>query len=182
MAWHASLLVIANVTAASADLLAALQERAGRGPIDVFLLMPASGGDARAGAEARERLGEVLAGWREAGLQADGAVGDPDPLVAVEETWDPRRFDEVVVSTLPGQSSKWLRSDLPHRVARLTDAQVLHVVAMDMRRRSGPGAPPPERERSALGPLSVLSWGGRPDPGRPHAAGGGRDEAAPTEG
>ena len=32
---------------------------------------------------------------------------------AVAETWDPRRHDEVIVSTLPGQSSRWIHGDLP---------------------------------------------------------------------
>ena len=42
MAWHARVLVIANVTASSPDLLAALKERADRGPIEPTLLLPAA--------------------------------------------------------------------------------------------------------------------------------------------
>jgi len=65
----------------------------------------------------------------------------------------------VIVSTLPGQSSRWIAGDLPNRVARLTGAPVTHVVANDMRPEPHVG-PPPAHETSPLGPLGVLSWGG----------------------
>ncbi len=156
----AHVLVVANVTAASGDLIAAIEERARRGAIVVTLLMPGSG-PGLAGREAvRERLEAALAAWRDAGIEADGVCGDANPLDAVAELWDPRRHDEVIVSTLPGQSSRWIRSDLPHRIARLTGAPVTHVVATDMRPEPAHG-PPPVQETSPLGPLAVLSWGGR---------------------
>ena len=156
----AHVLVVANVTAASGDLIAALEERARKGPIEVTLLMPGQG-PGLAGREAvRERLDAALAAWREAGIEADGVCGDARPLDAVAELWDPRRHDEVIVSTLPGDSSRWIRSDLPHRIARLTGAPVTHVIATDMRPEPSHG-PPPVQESSSLGPLAVLSWGGR---------------------
>ena len=96
--------------------------------------------------------------WREAGIEAEGICGDANPMDAVAETWDPRRHDEVIVSTLPGQSSRWIQGDLPGRVARLTGAPVTHVVANDMRPEPHVG-PPPEHEKSPLGPLGVLAWG-----------------------
>ena len=43
--------------------------------------------------------------------------------------WDPAKFDEIVVSTLPTGTSKWLQIDLPHRVERITGMPVEHVVA-----------------------------------------------------
>ena len=158
----AHVLVLANVTATSEDLLAALRERAERGPAHFTLLMP-SRGPGLAGRRAMEPLlEEALERWRAAGLECDGIAGDRDPLDAVAEVWDPGRFDEVVVSTLPGASSRWLQCDLPHRVSRLTGALVTHVVAMDMRPEP-PHGPPPVRETSPLGPLGVLAWGGRRD-------------------
>ncbi|MDP9292936.1 MAG: hypothetical protein M3O90_00700, partial [Actinomycetota bacterium] len=93
MAWRARVLVVANITATSKELLDALLERAQRGPIDVTLLMPAT----RIGFSGREetegRLREALEGWHDAGLTAQGVVGDTDPVVAVHEVWDPRAFD-----------------------------------------------------------------------------------------
>jgi hypothetical protein len=160
MAVQAHVLVVANVTATSEDLLAALQERARRSPARFTLLVPGQG-PGLAGRRAGEpQLQAALERWRAAGLEADGLTGDADPVDAVRETWDPKSMDEVIVSTLPGQSSKWLRFDLPHRIATLTGAIVHHVIAMDMRPEP-PHGPPPPHETSPLGPLGVLAWGGK---------------------
>ena len=153
MAWHARVLLIANVTATSPDLLAALEARAGRGPIELTLLMPATRPGFAGREEAQGRLDEAIARWREAGFEASGVVGDPDPVVALHETWDPQAFDEVLVSTLPGQTSRWLQCDLPHRVAQITGLDVAHV---ESRARPQPRSGPlPPRERPSLGPLTL---------------------------
>ena len=158
----AHVLVVATVTAASDDLLAALQQRAGAGkvPVDFTLVMPASG----AGAAATEpRLHEALARWREAGLKAEGVVGDRLPVQAVAEVWRPGRFDEVIVCTLPGQTSRWLRTDVPYRIAALTDLPVTHVTAVSMLPPPPRGGPLPRRERRPLGLLNVMAYrGSRP--------------------
>src|SRR5512133_2071337 len=112
MSWKHSVLVVANVTATSKELVDALKERAATESATFSLIVPAVGG--RAAADAR--LGEALAHLREHGLEVDGSVGDPDPLVAVTEAWDPKRYDEIIVSTLPPDVSKWLGAGLPHRV------------------------------------------------------------------
>jgi|SRR5215208_152343 len=159
MARRTSVLVVAKVTAASPQLIEALQGKASGGELHATLLMPCVGVGPAAKEETRARLDEALAQWRDAGLtDVEGIVGDQEPMVAVHETWDPLRYDEVVVSTLPGHASEWLRWDLPHRIARATDAHVTHVMS------SPPPAeprwePPPPKERSPLGPLSVGAWG-----------------------
>ena len=123
----------------------------------------ASIGDRIGYSPAEDEAQELAAGWMaEAGLEADSIVGSSDPIEAVHEAWNPGRFDEIIVSTLPGRSSRWLRLDYPHRVAAFTGAPVTHVVAMDMRPEPAHG-PPPEHERSPLGPLGVLAWGGPRD-------------------
>src|SRR5438067_1877045 len=73
-------------------------------------------------AAAQETLDHAVERLREAGLEADGAIGDSDPVIAVTETWDPTRYDEIVVSTLPIGSSKWLHAGLPERIAKVTGA------------------------------------------------------------
>lgn len=162
MAYVTRVLVVASVTSGSDDLLDALRARVEKSPARFHLVLPATGLGVAGREAAQPRLDDALARWRDAGLDADGEVGDNDPVVAVTEMWDPRAYDEVIVSTLPGHASKWMQFDLPHRVARLTDCQVTHVV-------SRPPASPRtdtqhvERERSPLGPLSVLAWGGRKD-------------------
>jgi hypothetical protein len=155
----AHVLVVATVTATSDDLLAALGERARRGsvPVDFTLVMPASGPDSDA---MKPRLAEALERWREAGLRAEGTIGDSDPVNAVDEVCAPGRFDEVIVSTLPGQTSRWLRSDVPYRIGALTDLPVTHVVAVSMLKPELHGEPPQPRKREALGLLNVMSYRG----------------------
>jgi hypothetical protein len=128
MAWKTRLLVVANRTADSEDLLSALRERAARGPISVTLIVPQ---DSHGGLG--ERMTAALARFQEAGIEAHGMLGDTDPAVAVLEIWDPGAYDEVIVSTLPGASSRWLSMDLPGRIARMVDAPVTHVVAREAR-------------------------------------------------
>ena len=115
----AHVLVLANVTAASGDLIDAIRQRAEKGPIDVTLLMPGQGPGLSGREAVRGRLDAALAAWREAGIEAEGVCGDANPMDAVSETWDPRRHDEVIVSTLPGQSSRWIagRPAQPGRAA-----------------------------------------------------------------
>jgi len=156
----ANVLVVANLTAGSQDLLDALKHRAERSPIRITLVMPAQGPGLGGRDAVRERLDEALEKMRAAGLEADGAIGDADPMEAVAECFDPTRHDEAIVCTLPGRSSKWLQYDFPHRVARYTGVPVTHVVADDMRPAPAT-SPAPVHEREPLGPLSVLSWGGR---------------------
>jgi hypothetical protein len=157
MATH--VLVVANVTASSTTLIDAIKARAERGPIEVELLMPGQGPGLSGREAVRGRLDEALETWRAAGVDATGICGDANPVDAVAEVWDPRRHDELIVSTLPGQSSRWIASGLPQRLRKLTGAPVMHVVATDMHPEPVTG-PPPEHETSPLGPLSVLSWGG----------------------
>ena len=119
MASH--VLVVATVTAASDDLLAALRERSARGPVDFLLVMPATGPGLAGRRETEPRLQQVLERWREAGLRAEGVAGPNNPIDAVDEVCSPGRFDEVIVSTLPGATSRWLRSDVPYRIGRLSN-------------------------------------------------------------
>ena len=161
----ANVIVVASQTAGSQHLLDALIHRAERSPIKVTLVMPAQG-PGLAGREAlREPLEQALATMRDAGLEAEGSIGDTNPMDAVAEYFDPSRHDEVIVCTLPGRSSKWLQHDFPHRVARFTGLSVTHVVADDLRPAPAT-SPAPTHEREPLGPLSVLSWGGRQPPSR----------------
>src|SRR2546428_10716368 len=116
MYWTPNILAVANRTVDSPELIGALQARGLRGPAAFTILVPSAPSDRAA---ARVGLEAAIERLCDAGLDARGALGDADPIVAVEETWNPAEFDEVIVSTLPTQASKWLRIDLPHRLARL---------------------------------------------------------------
>lgn len=156
-----NLLVVANVTAASEELCQALVELAGREPAAFTLVVPATpvGGGRQA---AQEKVQEAVERLRRAGLEADGFVGASDPITAVSEAWDPRRFDEIVVSTLPMRFSKWLHAGLPERIFKLTGVSVHHVVSQPPPPHPD-GAPAPAHEKAPLGPLSVLGWSGPHD-------------------
>jgi hypothetical protein len=148
MPWEYSVLVVANVTATSDELVAALRERTEKGPCRFVVVVPAGA------AEGKVQLDAALEKMRAAGLEhVGGQVGDRDPVVAVMEAWDPMKFDEIVVSTLPSGSSRWLGLDLPRRLGKLTSVPVHHVVSEP--RPEVHTEPVPERD--SLGVLSPLA-------------------------
>lgn len=148
MPWTTNVLVVANITATTPELVDALLSRTERGPAIFTLVVPASpvaGGRQAAQARVQEAVAEL--GGR--GLQIEGHVGSSDPILAVSDEWDPRRFDEIIVSTLPIRFSKWLHAGLPERVARLTGARVTHVVS-EPPRPQVPTSPAPVHERHGV--------------------------------
>jgi hypothetical protein len=63
------------------------------------------------------------------GLEVQGEVGDGNPMLAIGDAIRDRGpFDEIILSTLPPGLSKWLRLDLPHRVAASFAIPMTHVV------------------------------------------------------
>jgi len=161
MAWKTSVLMVANVTADSDELLEAMRQLAARGPVSFLLLVPATGGGSAGREAAGRRLDSALARMRAAGLEVDGRIADQDPVVAARDAWDPAAFDEVIVSTLPTDASRWLLVDLPHRVERITGVHVHHVIASEP--KPAPSATPVARREplGVLAPLATLGWGGR---------------------
>lgn len=132
----ANVLVVANRTAGSDELLEALRERAGQGPAKFYLVVPSTArgvswvADMNAGGEAAEHdLEGALERLRSAGLDVDGKCGDPDPVAAVQDAANQGSFDEVIVSTLHKHLSKWLKLDLPRKAAHATGLPVTHVQA-----------------------------------------------------
>lgn len=134
---NADILVVANRTATSKELIGALHERASASPARFSLLVPATPhgldwvANMKAGIkEARLRAAAGAAAIREAGLEmARAEVGDPDPLAAATDELRRRPYDELVVVTLPQHVSRWLRITLPQRLERLTSLPITHVVA-----------------------------------------------------
>jgi hypothetical protein len=159
MAWEFHVLVVANLTATSEELLRALRERSEAGACRFTLVTP------RSGPESDQLLADALKAMTDAGLEkVEGHVGNSDPVVAVMDVWDPMKFDEIVVSTLPTGSSRWLGIDLPRRLERLTSVSVRHVESKPPAEVQWERLP----EREELGVLSPLAaaLGGRGAPKR----------------
>ena len=137
MAEKANVLVVANRTAESPELLDALRARAVQGPSEFTLLVPATpqgvawAADMFAGqTRAEEHRQAFVDELREEGLPvADAKVGDPDALAAVMDECNEHDYDELIISTLPLHVSKWLRVDLPRKAQAATGLPVTHVVA-----------------------------------------------------
>jgi hypothetical protein len=132
MYWTTKLLVIANRTIDANEIRDAIVSRAAGGPLEVTLVAPVLSGTGSMRTRrtvTAKRLDGAVKRLNEAGVKAEAIVGDADPMVAVQDAWDPRRFDEVIVVTPPTGVPRWMPADLPHRVERLTAARVTHIVA-----------------------------------------------------
>ncbi len=126
MAFKSRILVVANRTAMSIGLEAVLRARLERGPSSFTLLVPL--GLSPDAEQAAERMASRL---RSVGLDVEGRAGNSDPLSAVLEVWSPAAFDEIIVSTLPASTSRWMQTGLPRCIERQTGALVRHVEARE---------------------------------------------------
>jgi hypothetical protein len=139
-------LVVANQTLGGEPLLAEIRQLARAGPCAFWIVVPATPpshgrtwteGDARATALAR--LEAALARFRELDVEVEGAVGDANPILAIEDTLrEHGPFHRIVLSTLPPGASRWLRLDLPHRVEALFGLPVRHVIGEPERVETAP--------------------------------------------
>lgn len=119
-------LVVAHKTAATQPLIDAVRARAARGPCTFALLVPSAthgmhkvvDPEEQGAGEARAVLDRALPALGEAaGAPVEGIVGAPDPMAAVQDALNLRGFDEVIISTLSPRLSRWLKLDLPSKVA-----------------------------------------------------------------
>jgi hypothetical protein len=131
-----TILVVGNETLDSPTLADALAERIAAGPCRVHVLVPATPSrehafwtEGQALSAAHERLDRLLLSMADADAVVTGQVGDASVLAAVDDALLHDRYDEIILSTWPPGVSRWIRQDLPHRLARHTDLPVHHVVA-----------------------------------------------------
>jgi hypothetical protein len=149
-------LVVANQSLDSDELLELMRERMAAGPAEFWLVAPATpvkdlatnampipmpvmggiptlpGPPEEARRLAQAKLDAAVRKLTAAGVPANGTVGDPDPVRAVEEATTTREFDEIIVSTLPARMSRWLHQDLPGRLEHRFHLPVTHVPARDV--------------------------------------------------
>lgn len=120
-------LVVATRTVDSADLLGRLKARAQERPHRYTIISPRSGEIERA--EVAARLARTLAELYRQGIDATGQPMSPAPYSAVQNAIEHYRIDEILISTLAGQSSAWQEEGLIERVRELTDVPIEHVQA-----------------------------------------------------
>jgi GABA permease len=136
-------LVLANETANSAELLDELRGIGAEHDASYYVVVPASPVETGVAAThgpldvmqatreaATARLDHTLGTLRSEGLDADGALGDYRPLRALANGVATFRPDQIVIATLPLESSVWHRFEVVDRArAEYPELPVTHVVA-----------------------------------------------------
>jgi hypothetical protein len=130
------ILVVANETVGGAALRGKVVERATAATADVLVVCPALNSQLRhwtsdeddARAAAQERLDASLAALASAGVQAEGQIGDDDPVQAIEDALRTFPADEIVLSTHPPGRSNWLERDIVEHVRERFALPITHVV------------------------------------------------------
>lgn len=165
------LLVIANETCMGSALFEAMRDR-GSGPRDeVLVVAPALTSrlrywmsDEDSGmADAGRRLEASLGACEAAGVTARGALGDADPLQALDDAMRSFGPDEVIIATHPEGRSNWLERGLVAQARERFAVPITHVtvdadehqavvVEHEPARRSAPA-----RERHMRRDLSLLA-------------------------
>ena len=136
------LLVVANETVGGRELLDLVRRRARPGT-SVLVLSPALNSRVRtwtsdedgAREAAQVRLDASIEQLAAVGVQAQGEIGDGDPVQAVEDALRSFPADEIVLSTHPPGRSHWLERGVVLAVRERFDLPVTHVV-VDLERQA----------------------------------------------
>jgi GABA permease len=130
------ILVVANETVGGAELLGEVRERAGGRRVRVLVVCPALNSPLKHWASdedgardaAQARLDQSLTGMRSAGLEAEGEIGDGDPLQAIEDALRTFQPDELIVSTHPLGRSHWLERGVVEAARERFALPLTHVI------------------------------------------------------
>ncbi|HYX94457.1 MAG TPA: amino acid permease [Geodermatophilus sp.] len=136
-------LVLANETADSVELLDELRRLGADSATSYYVVVPASPVETGAAAThgpldvaeatqqaAEARLQYTLSALRSENLEADGALGDYRPLRALANGVETFHPDQIVIATLPPEYSVWHRFEVVDRArAEYSTLPVTHVVA-----------------------------------------------------
>jgi hypothetical protein len=141
------ILVVANETVAGRELLDDLRRRVAGGDADVLVVAPALNSRLRylfadvdrAREQAEVRLKDSVEALRSNGIQAGGAIGDSNPVQAIEDALFEFDADEIVISTHPPERSNWLERKTVDRAREKFDRPVSHVVVDLAREHAGTG-------------------------------------------
>ncbi|MFM9078022.1 MAG: hypothetical protein ACKORM_07395 [Solirubrobacterales bacterium] len=117
-------LVIGNQTLSSPDLADRLLARAAESPHRYTIIAPSTEGVPQAAVT--RGLAGLMAKLYESDVDATGQPLASDPFSAVKNAIEFYQVDDVLISTLPGDESQWLKDDLIGRVREFTDKPVSH--------------------------------------------------------
>jgi hypothetical protein len=130
-------LVVGTKTVNSKELVDRLLKRAKDSPHRYTFISPKSGDVSRE--DVCANLAATLAEMYRNDIDATGQPMSPEPFSAIENAIEHYRLDEILISTLKGQQSKWLEEGLIDRVKEVTDMPVEHVeCSAGAARRSAP--------------------------------------------
>jgi hypothetical protein len=120
-------LVVATQTVDSPDLVGRMKERHKEAPHRYTIISPRSGDLTREQVSAK--LASTLAELYRSEIDATGQPMSPDPFHAVRNAIEHYRVDDILISTLSGETSVWLDEDLIGRVREITEKPVEHLEA-----------------------------------------------------
>jgi hypothetical protein len=132
-------LVVATQTVNSKDLVDRLLERARERPHRYTFICPRSGTITRE--QIASRLAATLAEMYRHEIDATGQPMSPDPYHAIVNAIEHYRIDDILISTLRGEQSKWLEEGLIEKVQGHTDKPLEHVESGTERATPSQGPP-----------------------------------------
>ena len=118
-------LVVATQTVNKRELVDHLLGLAKERPHRYTFICPRSGQVTRE--QVSHDLAATLAEMYRADIDATGQPMSPEPFYAVQNAVENYRIDEVLISTLEGQQSKWLDEGLIDKVRAITEKPVIHI-------------------------------------------------------
>jgi hypothetical protein len=133
-------LVVGTRTIASPELIARLRELAADKPHRYTIICPKSGDITRE--QICERLARTLAELYRGDIDATGQPMSPAPFAAIENAIHHYRIDDILISTLAGQQSKWLEEGLIEKVQAITDKPIEHFEGSESTIERPPAAEP----------------------------------------
>ena len=130
------ILVIANETVGGGPLREEIRRRSEGFDEHVLVVCPALNSPMKhwasdedgARVKAQERLNASLARLRGAGVDAEGEVGDAEPLQAMDDAVRIFGPDEIIISTHPAGRSNWLERGIVEAARERFAVPVTHVV------------------------------------------------------
>lgn len=130
------LLVVADESCLNSNLCQFVAEHIGNSEAEVLVVSPALNKRLRhyvsdtddAVRRAERVLGETLTCMRRHGISAHGQVGDPDPLMAIDDWLADFAADEIIIATHPADELNWLERDVVEKARRNFHMPVTHAV------------------------------------------------------